>query len=279
MCKVLGVTESGYYKSIRNREQLSKCELRWSEVLNNIYELLREDEENANYGMKRIYLGVKNRFWYTGSYNTILRICHLKGLVIKQKRRPKSITKADEAAQKAENLIQQDFTAEKANEKWLTDITEVPCSNAKLYLAPVFDCYDGAIVGYHMDTNRQAELCCAAFENACKKTGASGMILHSDRGRQYTSVMFRECLKKHGAIQSMSGTGRCYDNARMESFFATLKKEKLYKMDTTKMTTDEVKSVIYRYIHYYNLRRIYTTNGGLPPMEKRRQYFAKTIAA
>ena len=102
MCKVLGVTESGYYKSIRNREQPSKCELRWS-------------EENANYGMKRIYLGVKNRFGYTGSYNTILRICHLNGLVIKQKRRPKSITKADEAAQKAENLIQQDFTAEKAN--------------------------------------------------------------------------------------------------------------------------------------------------------------------
>ena len=97
MCKVLGVTESGYYKSIRNREQPSKCELRRSEVLNNIYELLREDEENANYGMKRIYLGVKNRFGYTGSYNTILRICHLNGLVIKQKRRPKSITKADEA--------------------------------------------------------------------------------------------------------------------------------------------------------------------------------------
>lgn len=105
------------------------------------------------------------------------------------------------------------------------------------------------------------------------------MILHSDRGSQYTSAMLRECLKRHGAIQSMSGTGRCYDNARMESFFATLKKEKLYKMDTTKMTTDEVKSVIYRYINYYNLRRIYTTNGGFPPMEKRRQYYAKTIAA
>ena len=73
MCKVLGVTESGYYKSIRNREQPSKCELRRSEVLNNIYELLREDEENANYGTKRIYLGVKIRFGYTGSYNTILR--------------------------------------------------------------------------------------------------------------------------------------------------------------------------------------------------------------
>ena len=121
MCKVLGVTESGYYKSIRNRGKLSKCEQRHSEVLKNIYELLREDEENANYGMKRIYLGLKTRFGYTGSYYTVTRICHDNGLVIKQKRRPKSITKADEAAQKSENLIQQDFTAEKPNEKWLTD--------------------------------------------------------------------------------------------------------------------------------------------------------------
>lgn len=279
MCKVLGVTESGYYKSIRNRERLTRRKQRWADVLKNIYKLLREDEENANYGMRRIYLGVKNRYGYTGSYSTIVRICHENSLVIKQKRHPNGITKADAAAQKAENLIKQECSSSKPNEKWLTDITEVPCSNGRLYFAPVLDCYDGCVVGYHMDTNRQAELCVIAFENACKKTGASGMILHSDRGSQYTSGIFRETLKKHGAIQSMSGTGRCYDNARMESFFATLKKEKLYKIDTTKMTVNEVRSVIYIYIHYYNLRRIYTTNGGLSPMEKRRMYYAANKAA
>lgn len=279
MCKVLGVTESGYYKSIRNRERLTRRKQRWADVLKNIYDLLREDEENANYGMRRIYLGLKNRYGYTGSYSTIVRICHENSLVIKQKRHPNGITKADAAAQKAENLIKQDFSSSKPNEKWLTDIPEVPCSNGRLYFAPVFDCYDGCVVGYHMDTNRQAELCVIAFENACKKTGASGMILHSDRGSQYTSGIFRETLKKHGAIQSMSGSGKCYDNARMESFFATLKKEKLYKIDTTKMTVNEVRSVIYRYINYYNLRRIYTTNGGLSPMEKRRMYYAANMAA
>lgn len=281
MCKVLNVTESGYYKSVRNRACLSKRKQRWSDVLKSIYELLREDEENANYGLKRIYLGLKNRYGYTGSYHTIVRICHENGLVIKRKRRPNGITRADAAAQKAENLLNQDFTASEPNEKWLTDITEIPCSDAKLYLAPVFDCFDGCIVGYHTDTNRQAELCCTAFENACRKTGASGVgvILHSDRGSQYTSGIFRETLKKYGAVQSMSGTGKCYDNARMESFFATLKKEKLYRMDTTKMTAAEVRSVIYRYISYYNLRRIYTTNGGMSPMEKRRQYYAAISAA
>lgn len=279
MCKVLSVTESGYYRAIRNRACLSLREQRWSDVLTNIYELLREDEENMNYGMKRLYLGLKNRYSYTGSYRTIVRICRENGLVIRRKRHPNGITRADAAAQKAENLIEQDFTAAKPNEKWLTDITEIPCSDAKLYLSPVFDCYDGCIVGYHTDTNRQAELCCTAFENACKKTGATSMILHSDRGSQYTSGVFRETLKNHGAVQSMSGTGKCYDNARMESFFATLKKEKLYRMDTTKMTADDVRSVIYRYINYYNLRRIYTTNGGLSPMEKRRRYYAVTSVA
>ena len=78
-----------------------------------------------------------------------------------------------------------------------------------------------------MANHMRAELCVEAFENACRKSGARGMILHSDRGSQFTSRKFRAVLKAYDAQQSMSGTGRCYDNARMESFFATLKKEKL----------------------------------------------------
>ena len=77
MCQVLGVTESGYYKSIRNRKTLSRRKQRWADVLKNIYALLREDEENANYGMRRIYLGLKNRYGYTGGYRTIVRILSL----------------------------------------------------------------------------------------------------------------------------------------------------------------------------------------------------------
>ncbi len=117
----------------------------------------------------------------------------------------------------------------------------------------------------------RAELCVDAFELACKKEKARGMVMHSDRGSQYTSKKFRESLQKYDATQSMSGVGRCYDNARMESFFATLKKEKLYKMDTTKMSVDEVKSIIVQFIAYYNWRRIYTTNDGIPPMQLRKK--------
>jgi len=93
------------------------------------------------------------------------------------------------------------------------------------------------------------------------------MILHSDRCSQFTSPAFRKVLAQYGAVQSMSGTGRCYGNARMESFFATLKKEKLYRIRTERMPMAQVKSIVFRYIMtYYNRQRIYTANpGGLPP--------------
>lgn len=111
------------------------------------------------------------------------------------------------------------------------------------------------------------ELGIKAFESACRSQSAVGMILHSDRGSQFTSTAFRNALARHSAIQSISGTGRCYGNARMESFFATLKKKKIYKIQTEQMPMEQVKSIVFRYIMtYYNRIRIYTGNpSGLPP--------------
>lgn len=275
LCRVLQVSESGYYKYLRNKSKPYK----YADLLKQIYELLKEDLENANYGVKRIYKYLRNYKNYIGSYSTIYRICKENNLMIHCKRRPKGITKADSETQKAENLIKQDFTSQSPNEKWLMDITEIPCKNGKLYLAPVLDCYDGSIRGFKMDTNMKAELCVEAFKLACREDGARRMILHSDRGSQFTSNIFRNTLAQYGAIQSMSSVGRCYDNARMESFFATLKKEKLYKMDTTKMTIAEVKTVVYRYIYYYNLRRVYSTNDGWPPLTFRKMYYQNQKAA
>ena len=187
---------------------------------------------------------------------------------------------SDTEAQKSENRIGRDVSAENPNEKWLTDITEVGCRDGKLYVSPILDCYDGQIVGLTIDDHMRKELCIEAFENACRLTGASGMILHSDRGSQYTSGAFRDSLAKHGAIQSMSGTGRCYDNARMESFFATLKKEKLYRIHTERLTKTDVKTIIFRYIMiYYNRQRIYTSNpGGMPPSVYRAATMAEKAA-
>lgn len=215
------------------------------------------------------------------SYSTVYRIMKKHGMLKKRKRHPNGITREDAAAQKSENLIQRDFTADAPNRKWLTDITEVQCSDGKLYVVPILDCFNGEIVGLAMDNNMRKELCIQAFENACRSQNAQGMIIHSDRGSQYTSYGFRECLARYGAIQSMSGTGRCYDNARMESFFATLKKEKLYRIHTERYPMEYVKTVIFRYIMvYYNRYRVYTSNpGGLPPAEYRRRSVNRVQAA
>jgi transposase InsO family protein len=270
MCRVLEVSRQGYSKWLKSRNRGSKHEA----LLALIKQVLAEDNENNdNYGVWRIFLALRNNKGYTGSYPTVCRVCRKNGITLKKRRKPNGLTEADKQAQKSENIIQQDFTAEAPNEKWLSDITEVPCADGKLYVAPVFDCFDGAIVGLGMDDNMRKELCINAFEQACRRHNAFGMIFHSDRGSQYTSGDFRASLDKYGATQSMCGIGRCYDNARMESFFATLKKEKLYRINTEELTMETVKSIIWRYIFsYYNNRRIYTTNDGYPPMVYRRMY-------
>jgi transposase InsO family protein len=241
-----------------------------------IQKVLAEDTENkANYGARRVYLRLTQpEYNYSGSYSTVYRVMKANCLLQKKKRKPNGLTKEDYAAQKSENLIKQDFTASEPNSKWLSDITEVPTANGKLYLAPILDCFDGQIVGLAMDDNMRKELCITAFEQACLRYNAYGMIFHSDRGSQFTSYTFREALAERGAVQSMSGTGRCYDNARMESFFATLKKEKLYKIRTELLPMATVKSIIFRWIFsYYNRKRVYTANdGGYPPEVKRRMY-------
>lgn len=271
MCRALGVSQQGYYRAIRRPEAGWKDR----QLLEQIYECLREDEENgSNYGVRRILAWLRSYRGYTGGSRRVYRICREHNLTIRPRRRPNGITKAERQAEKSENLVKRNFTAAKPNEKFLTDITEIPCSDGKLYLAAVLDCFDGSIQGFHMDDNMRAELCVRALENTCRNTRAEGAVLHSDRGSQFTSQTFRSALRRHKLVQSMGGTGRCYDNARMESFFATLKKEKLYHMDTTRLRRDVVKSAVFRYICYYNLRRISSVTGGLPPLVFRKNFFA-----
>lgn len=262
MCKVLAVSESGYYRSLKPTSKQERQHL----LLVKIKDIIGEHEDNSNYGVQRILLALAQIEIKT-SYSTVYRIMKKHDLLKKAKRHPNGITREDAAAQKSENLIQRDFKSSAPNQKWLSDITEIPCSDGKLYLSAVLDCFNGEIVGLAMDDNMRKELCIQAFENACKARNARGMVFHSDRGSQFTSHAFRECLAKRGAIQSMSSTGRCYDNARMESFFATLKKEKLYKINTERYPMAYMKSIVFRYIMvYYNRRRIYTSNpGGWPP--------------
>ena len=212
------------------------------------------------------------------SYGKGYRVCRDNGLLTKR-RTPRSITKADPSAQSAEDFVQRDFTASAPNEKLLTDITEIVCNDGKLYLCPVLDCFDAAIVGFSMDNNMKAPLCTAALSSAVSQWGRSGgCIIHSDKGSQFTSRLFRETLDAKGFRQSMGRVGTCSDNARMESFFATLKKELIYRLSLYRFSRKEVRGLIFEWIAYYNRKRRHTSNEGKsPPLIRRELYLQQQV--
>ena len=214
------------------------------------------------------------------SYGTVYRLCKKNGLMAKRK--PHSITRVDKHAKLADDLVCRDFHADMPMTKLLNDITEMNCNDGKLYLAATLDCYDGAIVGMRMDDNKRARLCKESLETAVHRYGKTGgMIVHSDHGSQYTSNLFRDYLEKHHLRQSMGAIGSCFDNARMESFFATLKKELIYTLPLTQLSRDEVKRRIFRWIEcdYNRLRPHSGNDGDQPPLVKRDAYYAQSQAA
>lgn len=267
MCEVLKVSESGYYRWLKNREKPTSRQLLSVEI----QKIMDEHPDNDNYGADRMRIALI-RAGIEVSISTVRRTMKEMGLLHKR-HIPHGITKATTEIQEKENLIKRDFTSKEPLKKVLSDITEIQCSDGKLYLSAVLDCFNGEILAAAMDDNMKKELCIATVNQMKKLYGKRlvGTVFHSDRGSQYTSDAFREALKDSKMIQSLSGTGHCFDNARMESFFATLKKEKIYRIAAYKLTRDEVKTIIFRYIFvYYNRVRIHTSNPfGLSPVKYR----------
>ena len=232
---------------------------------------------------------------YTGLWIrwTVYRVMDQIGLSHRPKRKPNWLTKADREAMKSDDLLKRDFHSDAPLEKCITDITEIPARNGKLYVSAIFDCFDLSVLGLSMGTNMKADLCIQTLENALTAYPAlEGAIIHSDRGTQYTSESYRQTIRENHIHQSMnSAGGRCHDNARCESMWARMKTELLYdrydtkqmtveelkvydRYDTKQMTVEELKVLIWRYfLSYWNNRRICSANGGLPPMIKRRQYY------
>ncbi len=265
---MLKVSETGYYSWLKNKDTLSSRE----QLSVEIKKIIDEYPDNDNYGVERMRLALEQKgiFKSHGTVRTAMKECGF----LHKARRSHGITKATTEVQERENLIKRDFSAEAPLKKLLCDITEIQCSDGKLYASAVLDCYSGEILACEMRDNMRKELCIETVKQVKKQFGdLSKTIIHSDRGSQYTSEAYRKLLLDYGMVQSLSGAGHCFDNARMESFFATLKKEKIYRIPTHKMPMETVKTAIFRYIFaYYNRKRITTTNPlGLPPSIYREQ--------
>ncbi|EJU21923.1 integrase core domain protein [Mogibacterium sp. CM50] len=264
MCDILEVSETGYYRYVRSLDNPGKKD----EVLSaTMREVINESPFNDNYGIERMILALAQRGIKVGKRRAT-RIMRENGWLHERRRRPFGLTKATTEIQEQENLIKQNFHSNEPYQKLLTDISQVVCCDGKLYISPIMDCFNGEILSLLMRDNMRRELCIDTFKAAANRFPIAGATLHSDRGSQYTSEDFKSALACHNVSQSLSGVGHCYDNARMESFFATLKKELLYRMKK-----EQVKKIIFRYVFaYYNRIRIYTSNPeGLPPAAYRRK--------
>ena len=248
--------------------------------------IIDEDECNDTYGRVRMHEALLIKFPDENipSERTVYHVMEQLGVSHTPRRKPNGITKADHEARKSDDLLKRDFNAEKPCEKCVTDITEIPAKDGKLYVSAIFDCFDVLVLGISMDDNMRAELCVRTLEDACRGyPEMHSAIIHSDRGSQYTSEKYRTAIKNFGIKQSMnSDGGRCHDNARCESMWARMKNELFYLRGrkSENYTIEELKTLVWRYfMSYWNNRRICSAIGGMPPAEKRRRYYTSLSAA
>ena len=276
-CRILGVSRQAFYKYLANKDKPWK----YKDLVKAMKEIIAEDECNDTYGRERMYMALKLKApegVKIPCEGTVRKVMEELGIIHKHKRKANGITKADKEARKSDDLIKRDFTAEKPLEKGITDITEIPAKDGKLYVSAIFDCFDAAVIGLAMADNMRAELCVQTLENACRAyPGLCGAIIHSDRGSQYTSTKYRTAISEYHIMQSMnSAGGRYHDNARCESMWARMKEEFFYSRNrkTENYSISELKSMVWRYfMSYWNNRRICSANGGLPPMRKRKRFY------
>lgn len=271
---MLSVTREGFRQYLLDRGKPWK----YQHIVELIKEILAEDECNDMYGRIRMHDALKLKYPNEKipcehTINEIMAKAHINNHL----RKPNGITENDPNAVPSEDLFKRNFKADKPLDKCVTDITEMPCIDGKLYVSAIFDCYDLKTLGLEMRDNMKADLCIQTVINACMlNPGLRGAKIHSDKGKQYTSKPYRQTLRRFDIKQSMNSTGgRCHDNARCESMWARMKTELIYgRYDTSRMTREELKRLIFRYfMGYWNNRRICSSNGGLPPVLKEKEYY------
>ena len=225
-------------------------------------------ENKGRYGYRRITLELHNRGIYL-NHKTVQRLMKELGLVCRV-RMKKYRSYKGEIGKIAPNLLNRDFTTQKPNEKWVTDVTEFNLFGEKLYLSPILDLHSRALVSYTISDrpvlSMVTTMLSRAFETIPDNTY---LILHSDQGWQYQHKQYQRMLKQKGIRQSMSRKGNCLDNAVMENFFGLLKSELLYLQEFESM--EHFKAELLDYLDYYNNRRIKAKLKGLPPAIHRQQ--------
>jgi len=261
MSQVFGVTRSGYYRFLSSpKGKRVQEEARLSKEIERVFY-----ENKKRYGSPRIFMELKEK-GIRCSEKRVAKIMRNNKLVAKRRREWKG--KKLTVKEKKPNLLNQDFKANKKNAKWVSDITYIRTSKGWAYLCAVMDLYSRKIVGHAVKQHMKKELVVQALEQAISRRGSidKGLIFHSDQGSQYGSDVVGKSLKKNKIVGSMSGKGSCYDNAPMESFFNSFKRECLGTEIFQDVET--AKKEIFNYIEcYYNNKRKHSALGYLSPVK------------
>jgi len=260
MCKMLGVSSSGYY-AWRKRPP-SKREMANRALLKKIEAVFKDSRET--YGSPRIYRVLRS-LGLMCSQNRVARLMHAEGVRAKQTRRFRATTRRNKAHRAAPNVLKRDFAADRPNQKWLADISYIPTREGWLYLAVILDLYSRQIVGWAMSNRMTTDLTLEALRMAILlRQPGPGLIHHSDQGSQYTDERYKAELESRGIVISMNGVGSWYDNAPMESFFGTLKSEQVHHC--VYQTRNEARSDVFYYIEaFYNRCRLHSSLDYLSP--------------
>jgi len=267
MCNVLNVSVSGYY-AFRKRKR-SKREIDNEQLLVDIRVTFHAHRKR--YGSPRITQWLRKEKGWSCSKNRVARLMKHHEIRATTHRRYRVTTDSNHQHPVADNRLNQNFLVECSNQVWVSDITYIPTQEGWLYLATILDLFSRKVVGWATSHSLSHDLVCMALQRAMQNRKAGpGLILHSDRGRQYVSFEFQNILTKHGFLPSMSRKGNCYDNACAESFFKTLKMELVYH--ERYQTRQEAHSSLFEYIeHFYNRIRLHSTLGYLSPEQFERR--------
>lgn len=264
LCSVLGVTRAGYYAWRRrgpSRRVLGDAEL--APLIGRVFV-----ESLETYGAPRVHAELRETHGIRVGRKRVARLMRqleLEGVSRRGKRRRTTIP--DPAAAPAPDLVGRRFTAARPNELWLADITYLPTREGWLFLAVVLDVYSRRIVGWSMRDDLKAELVVDALGMAVtRRKPPAGVVHHSDRGSQYTSLAFGATLRESGLVASMGRRGDAYDNAACESVISTIKNELIKRRSWT--SRDQARLAVFSYIEtFYNPRRRHSALGYRSPIE------------
>ena len=261
MCRVLGVSPSGYY-AWRGRGRCSRAKR--DEELRGTIRAIHE-ESRGTYGVPRVHAELAAGGCRV-SRKRVARLMRESGLVGVSRRRGTRTTRVDSTRRAAPDRVERQFHAEAPDRLWVADITYVPTWAGFVFLAVVLDVFSRRVVGWAMATHLRTELVLAALNMAIGQRRPDGVVHHSDKGTQYTSLAFGKRCREMKVVTSTGSAGDCFDNAMAESFFATLECELIDRR--TFESHAEARMAVFEFIEaWYNRKRRHSALGYLSPEE------------